>query len=285
MALRIRLAVAGGALAVVAGCSMLPVSAPQPSSGADQGTLSPAADARPGDASGEAAALAPGTSPAPQASPTSHRSPQPVATKPLPTAVADPGAKGPAEFVNRVATKDKVAFLTLDDGVVTDPNLITFLTDNKIPVTTFFTTMYGDGHWDYWRQISQLGSVQNHTVYHPTLTKLGEGGAAEEICSANKAITAEIGNTPWMLRPPYGVYGDSTLAAAGDCGLDYVVHWSVTLPDEEFHFQEGDHFLPGDIILSHYRDDLVPHLKIMLAELQRQGFRLARLEDYLPPKP
>ncbi len=226
----------------------------------------------------------PSTSPAPHASPTSHRSPQPVPVKPLPTAVADPAGKGPAEFVNRVVTKDKVAFLTLDDGAVTDPGLITFLTNHKIPVTTFFTTMYGDGHWDYWRRMSRLGSVQNHTVYHPTLTKLGESGAAEEICSANKAIAAEIGKTPWMLRPPYGVYGDSTLAAAGDCGLDYVVHWSVTLPDEEFHFQEGDRFQPGDIILSHYRDDLVPHLKILLAELQRQGFRLARLEDYLPPK-
>jgi peptidoglycan/xylan/chitin deacetylase (PgdA/CDA1 family) len=285
MAFRFRLLLVGGALAAVAGCSMLPVSAPQPSASGAQGDPSTAAAALPGDASGAAAALAPGTSPAPQPSPTSHRSQPPDPADSLPTAQADPEAKGPAEFVHRVVTTDKVAFLTLDDGVVTDPGLIAFLTEHKIPVTTFFTTMYGDGHWDYWRQISRLGSIQNHTVSHPTLTKLGESGAAEEICSANTAISAEIGKTPWMLRPPYGVYGDSTLAAAGDCGLDYVVHWSVTLPDEEFHFQEGDRFQPGDIILSHYRDDLIPHLKILLAELQRQGFRLARLEEYLPPKP
>lgn len=284
MALRIRLVVLGGALAAVAGCSLLSVSAPQPTASGGQGAPSSAATEGPGGASGAAAALAPGSSPQPGPSPTAHRSAPAVQTRPLPTAAANPGPKGPAEFVHRVATKDKVAFLTLDDGVVTDPGLITFLTDHKIPVTTFLTTMYGDGHWDYWRRMSHLGSVQNHTVNHPTLTKLGESGAAEEICSANQAISAEIGKTPWMLRPPYGTYGDSTLAAAGDCGLDYVVHWSVTLPDEEYHFQDGDSFQPGDIILSHYRDDLVPHLKILLAELQREGFRLARLEDYLRPK-
>ena len=210
--------------------------------------------------------------------------PSPTSARPLPTAKANPEPKGPAQFVPRVETADRVVFLTLDDGAVADPALISYLKENRVPITTFLTTDYARGNWDYWSQISQLGSVQNHTVSHPTLTKLGESGAAEQICQANEEIASHLGKTPWMLRPPYGVYGQSTLAAAGDCGLDYVVHWSVSLPDEEIQYQVGPGFRPGDIILSHYRSDLIPHLGILLAEIKRQGFTVARLEDYLPPK-
>ena len=40
-----------------------------------------------------------------------------------------------------------------------------------------------------------------------------------------------------MLRPPYGAYNASTLAAAGRCGLDWVVHWSVSLPGKTLEYQ------------------------------------------------
>lgn len=139
--------------------------------------------------------------------------------------------------MTRIDTEDRIVFLTLDDGAVADPALVSYLRANKIPITTFLTTDYAQGNWDYWSQISQLGTVQNHTVSHPTLTKLGRDGAAEQICAANADIAQHLGKTPWMVRPPYGVYGESTLAAAGDCGLDYVVHWSVSLPDEEIQYQ------------------------------------------------
>ena len=170
-----------------------------------------------------------------------------------------------------------MVFLTLDDGAVADPALISYLKANRVPITTFLTTDYARGNWDYWSQISQLGSVQNHTVSHPHPDEARGERAAEQICQANEEIASHLGKTPWMLRPPYGVYGQSTLAAAGDCGLDYVVHWSVSLPDEEIQYQVGPGFRPGDIILSHYRSDLIPHLGILLAEIKRQGFTVARL--------
>jgi predicted nuclease with RNAse H fold len=59
--------------------------------------------------------------------------------------------------------------------------------------------------------------------------------------------------------------------------------WSVSLPAKFLRYQVGDALRPGDIILSHYRTDLLPHLKRALREIEASGLRVARLEDYLRP--
>jgi peptidoglycan/xylan/chitin deacetylase (PgdA/CDA1 family) len=201
-----------------------------------------------------------------------------------PVAAKNPPAKGPARLVSRIETSKKVVFLTLDDGLVTDPKLIRFLAKRQIPVTTFLTTGTVGDAWSYWREMLDLGSIQNHTVNHAALTTRGLAGATSDICGANKAIVSKTGTQPWMVRPPYGRHDSATLSAAGRCGLDYVVMWSVSLPVKHLRYQVGDSLRPGDIILSHYRTDLIPSLKKALRDIKRQGYTVARLEDYLKPK-
>jgi peptidoglycan/xylan/chitin deacetylase (PgdA/CDA1 family) len=186
--------------------------------------------------------------------------------------------------VHAVDTNKKVVFLTIDDGLDPDPALLTYLKDNNIPVTVFLTTGT-TSDWQYWKDIAPVASIQNHSIKHPSLPSLGQAGAQQEICGANEAIEANTGTTPWMMRPPYGAYDSSTLAAAGECGLDYAVHWSVSLPGKSLEYQmAGGSLQPGDIILTHFRKDLASVLPKVIEDIQQQGFELGRLEDYLTPR-
>lgn len=206
------------------------------------------------------------------------------APAPRPSAAPDLKGRGPAQVVHSVDTEDKVVFLTIDDGLYQDPRLLEFLRANQIPVTVFLTTgTVGD--WQYWRDMGGVASIQNHSVTHSALPPLGQAGAQTEICGANRAISAGAGQVPWMLRPPYGEYDPSTLVAAGRCGLDWVVHWSVTLPGKRLRFQAADGRLkPGDIILTHFREDLAEVLPEVVAGIRKRGFEIGRLEDYLTPR-
>lgn len=206
------------------------------------------------------------------------------APDPRPTASEGLKPRGPAEAVSSVDTKDKVVFLTIDDGLVNDPQLLSYLDRKGIPVTVFLTTGTVTD-WQYWNDMTAVGSIQNHSVRHPDLTTLGASGAEAEICAANDAIVEKTGETPWMLRPPYGSYDASTLAVAGNCGLDYAVHWTVSLPGDKLQYQSvGASLEPGDIILTHFRDDLRSVLPKVVKDVRSQGFEIGRLEEYLTPR-
>ena len=210
--------------------------------------------------------------------------PAPPAPDPRPSAEPGFAGRGPAQVVHKVDTQDKVVFLTIDDGLDPDPALLAYLNDNHIPVTVFLTT-HTVTDWQYWRDIGTSASIQNHTDIHPALPKLGLAGEQQEICRANEAIAANTDQSPWMLRPPYGAFDASTAQAAGQCGLDWLVHWSVSLPGDRLEYQSVNGSLePGDIILTHFRKDLVDVLPDVIKDIESQGFEVGRLEDYLTPR-
>jgi len=188
----------------------------------------------------------------------------------------------PAQLVHSVDTDDKVVFLTIDDGLHEDPELLAYLAAERIPITAFLTTST-IVNWPFWEGLQPVGSIQNHTATHVSLPTLPNPDV--EICAANEAIVEETGQLPWMVRPPYGAYNATTLAAAGRCGLDWVVHWSVSLPGKKLEYQRANGSLePGDIILTHFRKGLVPALRKSIKDIRKQGFEVARLEDYLRPR-
>lgn len=188
----------------------------------------------------------------------------------------------PAQLVHSVDTDDKVVFLTIDDGLHEDPELLAYLAAERIPITAFLTTST-IVNWPFWEGLQTVGSIQNHTATHVSLPTLPNPDV--EICAANEAIVEETGQLPWMVRPPYGAYNATTLAAAGRCGLDWVVHWSVSLPGKKLEYQRANGSLePGDIILTHFRKGLVPALRKSIKDIRKQGFEVARLEDYLRPR-
>ncbi|MFD7765588.1 polysaccharide deacetylase family protein [Streptomyces sp. NPDC059787] len=204
-----------------------------------------------------------------------------------------PGA-GPAPeagalppVVDHVPTRDRVVFLTYDDGAERDPRFIDLVREHRLPVSLFLTdTVAGPGYAHFARLRAVGASLQNHTLDHPALRGLPYAGQRAEICGQQHKLTSRFGVRPRLFRPPYGTYDTTTLRAAADCGIRTVVLWRATLePDGHLTYTDGPHHLtPGDIIAVPSGEaptlSLTERTTRLLGELEERGLRVGRLEDY-----
>lgn len=202
----------------------------------------------------------------------------------------DQGHRSPGSppVVDHVPTRDKVVFLTYDDGAERDPRFIDLVRRRRLPVSMFLTdSVVGPGYGHFARLRSVGASLQNHTLDHPALRGLPYAGQRAEICGQQRKLTSRFGIRPHLFRPPYGAYDATTLRAAADCGIAAVVLWRVTLEgDGTLTYVRGAHRLaPGDIISVPAGE--IPPLTLaerttrLLRELEDQGLRVGRLEDYV----
>ena len=212
---------------------------------------------------------------------------QETSATPTPSVRLPKAEPGKATTISRIKTKDPVVFLTIDDGGHEEPPTAAILHKERIPITSFLAVDVVDHDPDFYQRISQRDgqTIQAHTLTHPQLPLLGYDAQRWEICESKRVLTQWYDERPWMVRPPYGDYNDSTLVAADSCGLDYVVLWTVNMPEGgkgSFQYKTGDGFVPGDIILAHWRPDLHLDIKRALRDIRSQGFEVAALQDYLP---
>ncbi|NBE53726.1 polysaccharide deacetylase family protein [Streptomyces boluensis] len=210
--------------------------------------------------------------------------PKPPSKKPF--AAAGPGL--PA-VVDHVPTKDKVVFLTFDDGAERDPRFVRMVKELKLPVSMFLTDrVVGPGYAHFGKLRSVGATVQNHTLDHPYLPGLSYEGQRWEICGQQEKLKERFGAQPRLFRPPYGEYNDDTLRAAADCGLSAMVLWRASMQIDDLRYADGSRLGPGDIVLAHFRGpaelkgaSLTEMTARMLRKIQAQGYTVARLEDYL----
>ncbi|WP_331461985.1 polysaccharide deacetylase family protein [Streptomyces sp. KMM 9044] len=198
------------------------------------------------------------------------------------------GDPGLPPVVDHVPTRDKVVFLTYDDGAERDPRFIDLVRRRRLPVSIFLTdSVVGPGYGHFARLRSVGASLQNHTLDHPALRGLPYAGQRAEICGQQRKLRARFGIRPHLFRPPHGTYDTTTLRAAGDCGITAVVLWRVTLEgDGTLTYTRGAHRLtPGDIISVPAGG--TPALTLeerttrLLRELAERGLRVGRLEDHV----
>ncbi len=231
--------------------------------------------------------VAPEVPPAPD--PTSTSSSSTTTVSPPPSYPITPAApvgpsRGAAPVVSRVATTDPVIFLTIDDGMVRDPRVPQFLAEHRIPATLFLNAGPLKADPAYFVQFTAMGDpIESHTVSHPKLKGMRLGDQKAQVCGMNTVIDQVIGGHGHLFRPPYGAYDDTTKRAAAQCGANAVVTWRVALNDGMVQTQSGDHLRPGDIVLSHFRDDLYDNLVELWSQAQQAGLSFAPLEAYLPP--
>ncbi|MFC8200998.1 polysaccharide deacetylase family protein [Streptomyces sp. NPDC060006] len=184
---------------------------------------------------------------------------------------AEPGLP---PVVDRVPTRDKVVFLTFDDGAEKDPRFVDMVRELRLPVSVFLTdSVVGPGYAHFGRLRAVGASVQNHTLDHPYLPSLPYAGQRAEICGQQEKIKQRFGIRPTLFRPPYGAYDDDTLRAAAGCGVAAIVLWREAgplHPGDILHCPEGR----GGASLTRTTADI-------LKRVQRAGFTVARLEDYL----
>ncbi|MEV8587825.1 polysaccharide deacetylase family protein [Streptomyces sp. NPDC051180] len=211
--------------------------------------------------------------------------PAPPAVKPV---VRPPG--GPVPVISEIPTREKIVFLTIDDGAEKDPAFVEMMRDLDIPFTMFLTDAAIRADYGYFAPLVAQGhGLANHTLTHPNLRTLSQEAQRREICGQQTRLRERYGQVPRLFRPPYGNWNEATRAAAGECGVDAIVLWRESMQIKNMQYQRGDRKLrPGDIVLAHFRGPselkgrtMTEMTATMLRRIQEQGFTVARLEDYV----
>ncbi|MFF7244868.1 polysaccharide deacetylase family protein [Embleya sp. NPDC008237] len=215
--------------------------------------------------------------------------PAPPATRPV--LRPGPGVKLYGDLpavVHRVPTEERVVFLTVDDGAEKDPEFARMARELKVPFSAFVSGYLAREDYGYFRRLHEQGvTVNNHTLNHPDLRKLGYAAQQREICRQQDELTREIGSTPRLFRPPYGEFNEDTLYAAQSCGIVAFPIWNQEAFPDRMEYRYDHVFKPGDIILTHFRGpgqwqgDMTQMLRRVVDTVTSQGFALARLDDYL----
>ncbi|WP_426404083.1 polysaccharide deacetylase family protein [Streptomyces sp. R-07] len=217
---------------------------------------------------------------------------KPFAAPPAPPAVKPVvrAAGGPVPVISEIPTREKIVFITIDDGAEKDPEFVRMMKDLKVPFTMFLTDAAIRADYPYFAPLVAEGhGLANHTLTHPNLRTLPPEAQRREICGQQTKLKQRYGTTPRLFRPPYGNWNEATRAAAGECGLDAIVLWRESMQIKNMQYQRGDRKLhPGDIILAHFRGPselkgrtMTEMTATMLRKIQEQGFTVARLEDYV----
>ncbi|MEV5848900.1 polysaccharide deacetylase family protein [Streptomyces sp. NPDC048179] len=188
-----------------------------------------------------------------------------------------------------VPTKQKVVFLTIDDGSEKDPAFLRMMSDLRIPYTAFLSNYLVKDDYGYFRKMQAEGhTLNNHTLTHPYLPGLTYEEQKHEICGMQEIMKREFGRAPTVFRPPYGNYNGDTLRAAKTCGIKYAPIWDEEVFVDHWEYREWDRGLhPGDIVLTHFRGrsdwdgTMVDDMRRFLNKVTREGYAVARLEDYL----
>ncbi|MFC8075140.1 polysaccharide deacetylase family protein [Streptomyces sp. NPDC057307] len=198
------------------------------------------------------------------------------------------GATLPPVFTT-VPTKEKVVFLTIDDGAEKDPRLLRMMDELKIPYSAFLSDYVINDNYAYFKKMQARGvSLHNHTLTHPYLPGLSYEEQKREICGQQDKLKKQYGKRPELFRPPYGNYNASTLRAAKSCGVKAVPLWSSEAFPDHMEWREWDRDLhPGDIVLTHFRGeedwkgsmpDMIRHVMKTITD---KGYAVAKLEDYV----
>ncbi|WP_329532789.1 polysaccharide deacetylase family protein [Streptomyces sp. NBC_01450] len=203
--------------------------------------------------------------------------------------VTDQDELGLPPVFTTVPTKDKVVFLTIDDGSEKDPAFLRMMSDLKIPYTAFLSNYLIKDDYGYFRKMRDQGvTLNNHTLTHPYLPGLSYEEQRHEICGMQDIMEKRFGKRPKVLRPPYGNYNQDTLRAAKSCGIKYAPIWDEEVFVDHWEYRDWDRDLhPGDIVLTHFRgkedwDGTMPDMvRRFLKKVTDKGYAVARLEDYL----
>ncbi|MEP6625060.1 MAG: polysaccharide deacetylase family protein [Acidimicrobiia bacterium] len=217
----------------------------------------------------------------------------PSALRPGP--LAQPSPSVPVTFtqttpaIDRVPTTDKVIFLGIDDGLVRDPDVLALLQRERVPLTLFLVRQPALDGQEYFRAMQAAGAtIQAHTISHPQMKTLGSSDQTHQVCGDLGELQTWYGARPTLFRPPYGEWNETTRAAVHSCGLRALVLWRGATNDGRLDLIGGPDYHPGDILLMHFRKDLLENLKLVFARARAQGYKIGRLEDYLgsgPPHP
>ena len=161
----------------------------------------------------------------------------------------------------------RAIYITVDDGWTPSAKVLELMRQTHLPVTAFLILQAAERNLPYWRAfVAAGGTVGDHTVSHPNLTKLSLRQATTQWGQARTGLGRLLGHTPVMGRPPYGAFDRTVQAAAFRGGLKALVGWSASVGSTGgVQTWDGRKLEPGEIVLLHW----VPGLGGQLVRLLR----------------
>ncbi len=174
-------------------------------------------------------------------------------------------------------------YLTFDDGPdpIYTPRLLDLLAEHSCPASFFVMGGHSIEHSDIVKRIIDEGhSIGCHGYDHRSTLWAGRSWIRADLSRSVRTISGLIGYSPQMYRPPYGMFGPSTLSVAGALRMRIVL-WSLSSGDyrsvspERIVSNIVGRVKPGDIILLHDRginvENMLAALPVILNELGVKG--------------
>ena len=165
----------------------------------------------------------------------------------------------------------RAIYITVDDGWTPSAQVLVTMERTHLPVTAFLIEQAAQRNPVYWRAFAQAGgTIADHTVSHPNLTKLSLSQATSQWAQARVALGRSFGKAPDMGRPPYGAFNPAVAAAAYRAGLKTLVGWSATVTSAGIHTWNGKRLQPGEIVLLHWTPGLGKQMTKLLTAIHAQ---------------
>jgi len=165
----------------------------------------------------------------------------------------------------------RAIYITADDGWTPSPQVLAIMQKTHLPVTAFLIGQAAQRNLVYWRAFAEAGgTIADHTLSHPDLTKLSLSQATSQWAQARLELGRWFGKAPAMGRPPYGAINSAVAAAAYRAGLKTLVGWSATVTSAGISTWNGKRLEPGEIVLLHWVPGLGQQMTKLLAAIHAQ---------------
>lgn len=211
------------------------------------------------------------------------------AETPAPKQKTDPGKSATPKAVD--CRKARCVALTFDDGPgpYTD-DLVRHLQQAKAPATFFMMGEQVKAFPDVAKTVARGGfEIGNHSYSHPDLTRLSKAQLAAQLSKTSNAIHRATGQTPTLMRPPYGARNAAVDKAAARAGLTEVL-WDVDTLDWKHRNAKvvrRDALAGtrrGSIVLMHdIHPTTVRAVPSLVTELRKRGYTLVTVSELLGP--
>lgn len=196
----------------------------------------------------------------------------------------------PARVVTtRVRTRDKVLYLSFDDGPHAEftPPVLDLLAQHGASATFFLIGARIGGHPELMRRIVAEGhALGNHSWSHPRMGDLPLDAQLEEIARTDAALSAYSGRATHPFRPPSGGLPANLLLHFARTGRT-IAFWSYDSHDyEQLPAQvllpqiQADPPQAGDTVLMH--DDTAATVELLaslLPQWRAQGFEVRAMPE------
>ena len=183
--------------------------------------------------------------------------------------------------------QQKLVALTFDDGpnAATTSQALDILAKYHVKGTFFMLGKNVAGNEQLVKRVHDEGhEIGNHSWSHPQLPTLSLEQAKKQIEDTQAALRAVIGESPKVMRPPYGAIND-TIRNAVDMSF---IMWNVDSLDwknrntASIMEQVKKQTCPGSIILMHdIHQTTINALPSVIEYLQKNGYTLVTVSELL----